>query len=228
MAESFGRKQAYLGQTAISRAVNWRSELAGGIMPTSRAALTIGLVSATVVSLTIASTAVGALSATAIVSTNSSASPYDYTIDLHNTGTTNIGTLWFAWDAGTDYNFLPTSPTNIVAPSGWTAPISHLFPGDGYGIEYYNLGGSAIAPGAHGLFQFTSTDSPATLAGNAYLPPFKVTSSFVYTGFPLGDAGFKFNASVAVPEPAGLTLAGIGIATAFLTWRGRQASVAAR
>jgi hypothetical protein len=190
-------------------------------MPTSGAALSVRPISAIVVSLSIAGSAFAALSATAVVSTSSSSSPYDYTIDLHNTGTTNIGTLWFAWDAGTDYNFLPTSPTNIVAPSGWIAPISHLFPGDGYGIEYYNLSGSAIAPGAHGTFQFTSTDSPATLAGNAYLPPFKVTSSFVYTGFPLSDPGFKFTASVA-PEPTSVVLAGIGAGLGCTAIRRRQ------
>lgn len=195
-------------------------------MPTSRAALTVGLVSAIVVSLSIAGSAFGALSASAIVSTSSTSSPYDYTIDLHNTGTTNIGTLWFAWDAGTDYNFLPTSPTNIVAPAGWVAPVTHAYPGDGYGIEYYNLSGSPIAPGADGLFHFTSADSPATLAGNAYFPGFKVTSSFAYIGFPESDPGFKFNASVGVPEPAGLTLAAIGIAC--FAWRRRLMAFVAR
>jgi hypothetical protein len=191
-----------------------RSDLAGGKMPICRAALSVSIIVA--VSLLANAMAFAALSATADVSTSSTTSPYSYTITLHNTGDTNIGTLWFAWDAETDFSFLPTVPTNITAPSGWISPIS-AYGGDGYGIEYYNLGGSPIASGGTGIFHFASTDSPATLAGNAYSPGFKVTSTFVYIGFPESDPGFQLNASVTnVPEPGSIILSSIGAGFCWL------------
>jgi hypothetical protein len=151
--------------------------------------------------------AFAALQATAEVNTSQTSAPFTYTITLHNTGTTNIGAFWFAWtDHPADYDFLPTSPTNIVMPSGWVAPITHNgFPGDGYGIEFYSLGSNLLAPGqSSSAFQFTSNDSPSTLAGNAFFPGFKVTNSFVYIGFPQGDPGFEFIAAVPEPMSAGL------------------------
>jgi hypothetical protein len=140
--------------------------------------------------------ALAGLLASETISTTSTSAPYTYTITLDNIGTTNIGTLWFAWtDVPINYDFLPSVPTVTSMPSGWVAPITHNagFPGDGYGIEFYNLSGSAIAPGNSATFKFTSTDPPATLAGSAFIPPNKVTTSFVYVGFPQTDPGFKFN-----------------------------------
>jgi hypothetical protein len=167
--------------------------------------------------------------ASATVSTSSTSAPYNYTITLNNTGTTDIGTFWFAWtDTPGDYDFLPSSPTNTVMPAGWIAPITHNgFPGDGYGLEFYNLTGSPIAAGGSATFKFTSSDSPATIAGNAYFPGNKVTTSFVYIGFPQTDPGFEFNAKV-VPEPASFALAGVGGAALLIWLRYRRRASASR
>ena len=43
---------------------------------------------------------------------------YRYSLDLNNTGTTQIGTFWFAWIP--NYDFLTTPPTAISSPTGWT------------------------------------------------------------------------------------------------------------
>ena len=164
-----------------------------------------------------------AISATASVTTPDTTAPFHYTINLHNTGDTNIGALWFAWtDHPADYDFLPTSPTNIVMPSGWVAPVTHnVFPGDGYGIEFYSLGSNLIGPGqSSSAFQFTSKASPSTLAGNAFFPGFKVTNSFVYIGFPQTDPGFEFVATV--PEPLGASMLAV-IGCAGLTRRRTRA-----
>jgi hypothetical protein len=190
-------------------------------MPTLSAALRIRLVLLAVLSLFVAAPAFGALSATATVSTSSSSSPFNYTVNLHNTGDTNIGTFWFAWtDIG--YDFLPTNPAGVSGPAGWVDPITHNFPGDGYGIEFYNTSGSPIAPGGTGLFHFTSTNTPATIAGPSAFSPYAVTTSFVYGGSPLSDSGFTFAATVA-PEPASATLACIAGGACWLAWR-RQRS----
>jgi len=163
-----------------------------------------------------------ALSATADITTSQTSAPFNYTITLHNTGDTSIGTFWFAWTSTPgDYNFLPSIPTVTGGPSNWLSPVTHNpFPGDGYGIEWYNYFGSPIAPGGTGLFQFTSNDSPAVLAGNAYLPPFKVTHSFVYVGFPQTDPGFQLNATV--PEPASVAIAMCSLMIALKRRRYRQ------
>jgi hypothetical protein len=174
--------------------------------------------------LAIPTSAQAGILASATVSTTSTSAPYAYTITLDNTGTTNIGTFWFGWtDTPADYNFLPSSPTVTSMPGGWIAPVTHGFAGDGYGIEFYNLTGSAIGAGDSGTFKFTSPDSPATIAGNAFFPGDKVTTSFVYIGFPQTDPGFEFNAKVA-PEPASAALAvtaGSGLLFAWLLRRRR-------
>ena len=169
-----------------------------------------------------AASSYGITLATATVSTSSTSAPYSYTITLHNTGDTNIGTFWFGWTlTPTEYDFLPSSPTVTSLPAGWFDPITHNgVPGDGYGIEFYNYFGSPIAPGGIGTFTFTSPDSPTLLAGNAYIPGNKVTTTVVYAGFPLSDAGYQFNVSV-VPEPSSLVLAGVGLCIGLLTWRRR-------
>jgi len=145
--------------------------------------------------------AFAALQASGTITTPSTTSPYDYTITLHNTGTTDIGSFWFAWtDTPLDYDFLPSSPTVTGMPNGWIAPITHG-PSlrDGYAIEYYNIGGSAIAPGGSATFSFSSPDSPMKLNANSFFPADKVTTSFVYIGFPQTDPGFVFDMTVVSP-----------------------------
>jgi hypothetical protein len=161
-----------------------------------RCAATMGIVLLT------ARAAMAGLSASATISTAQTSAPFNYTLSLTNTGDTDIGTFWFAWTATpASYDFLPSNPSNISGPAGWLMPVTHNgFPGDGYAIEYYNYVGSAIHPGGVGTFGFTSNDTPAQIAGDAFFPGNKVSTSYVYIGFPLSDPGFKFNVQV-VPEP---------------------------
>jgi len=159
------------------------------------------------------SSAQAALMATATLSTNQTSAPFNYTLTLHNTGTTNIGSFWFAWIPGED--FLPTTPTGLVKPANWFAFLNGGGAMDGHSIEFID-NGTLLAPGASLTgFGFTSNDSPTKLAGKS---PFYTSTpagtSFVYGGAPLSDAGYQFTVSV-VPEPPSLALAAIG---GLLSW----------
>jgi hypothetical protein len=162
------------------------------------------------------STALADLSATATISTSSASAPYDYKVNVTNTGDTDIGTFWFAWTPPgqpIEYDFLP-SPANIVTqPSGWFAYNVSGFPGNS--LEFYNYSGDAIAPGQTSLFEFTSPDSPSTLAGKSFFD-LPITTSVIYAGSPLVGAA-AFVSVTAVPEPASIVPA--IIAGVFLLFR---------
>ncbi|MGN6369984.1 MAG: PEP-CTERM sorting domain-containing protein [Phycisphaerae bacterium] len=170
----------------------------------------LGLIAAAALVSLAAQSTHAALSATAdIALTSSTAGNNDYTVTVHNNGTTDIGTFWFAWTPPGDpieYDFLPTPPSAATQPTGWVGLISSGFPGTS--LEYYNLSGSPIAPGDSATFGFTTTDSQATLEGTKF--GFPITTSFIYEGFPLTGAFAQVNPTfVAVPEPASMSLLGI-------------------
>src|SRR5947199_3120082 len=94
--------------------------------------LTLGIVTCLAVLSRIAPQAWGAESATASITTSQTSAPFTYKISLHNTGTTNIGSFWYAWNA-TGYNFLATHPLSVTPPAGWTDTVTNLGAGfDGY------------------------------------------------------------------------------------------------
>ncbi len=134
----------------------------------------------------------------AMVGTQVGAGVFSYTITLTDTGTTPIGTFWFAWVPGQDY--LSARPTVTGSPSGWTATITGGFPGDGFAIEWVAGAGSAIGiGGVSAAFTFTSTETPAQMGAAA---PFfagpATTTSFIYAGAPLSSAGAKITIPVTV------------------------------
>ncbi len=146
------------------------------------------------------SPAFGQLAGTATIFGTPDGANYDYTISLKDTGSTNIGTFWFAWTPPGqpfEYDFLPSQPLSTTQPAGWIVGPFAGFPG--YSIEYYNSTGSLIAPGATATFTFTSPDSPTTLQGTSF--GFPITTSFIYAGNP--EVGSDAQVSpVFVPEPS--------------------------
>jgi hypothetical protein len=149
-----------------------------------------------------------------VSTTGTQANPvYNYDITLANTGTTNIGTFWFAWIPGDD--FLPSVPSAESSPSGWgdlngdsTPTIEGAHDStDGSSIQWIAQANSLLAPGQSlGGFDFSTTDSPSTLAGNS--PTHAGTStmtSFIYQGHPFSDSGDQFVVSpIAVSGSSGL------------------------
>jgi hypothetical protein len=122
---------------------------------------------------------------------------YHYNLNVTDTGTTNIGTFWFAWVPGED--FLPSVPASESSPSRWGSALTGSGNQvDGTAIQWIATS-NAITPG-HSLsgFGFSSADSPSTLAGNSPSHPASpILTTFVYNAGPFSDAGFQLVVSPA-------------------------------
>ena len=133
-----------------------------------------------------------------IVANQIDATHWQYSLTLTDTGSTTVGTFWFAWVPGQD--FLATSPTSITDPTGWQHIITHGGSSDGFGIQWKaSLSSADIASGGTlAGFSFTSTDTPSEIGGNSvFFPSTPVLTSFVYSGVPFSDPGFQFTVAVA-------------------------------
>ncbi|MBL0871404.1 MAG: hypothetical protein IBJ18_12600 [Phycisphaerales bacterium] len=149
------------------------------------------------------------------------AGEYSYAGQLTNTGTTTVGTFWFAWIPG--QNYLASTPFTITSPAGWTATVTHGSSSDGWGIRWTaSTTNARIAPGASlSGFSFKANISPLQLSGNSpFYPSVPMTRSFVYSAAAFSDAGYSFEATV-VPTPTTATL--LALSAAALTTRRRRA-----
>ncbi len=169
----------------------------------------------------------GTLTATAtITEIGMVGSEYEYDLALDNTGSNPINALWYGWTIG-KFN-LPSVPTMISGPSGWGAStISDS-------VQFANNSGSAIAPGAIGIFAFESTTSPTALtSGTTDGDP--TGESVAYATVASMQAGQQNVAGVAsapftptlatVPEPSAVGLMVTGLA-GMSAWMARRKSAA--
>jgi hypothetical protein len=132
--------------------------------------------------------------------TGTAGSPvYHYQITVNDTGTTPIGTFWFGWIP--DEDFLPSAPSAVQDPSGWTHTITGSNNStDGSAIEWVATSNPIAAGASLNTFGFTTTDSPSALAANSPTHPASpATTAFVYSGAAFSDAGFQL---VATPPAA--------------------------
>jgi len=140
-----------------------------------------------------------------------SATSWQYSLTLTDTGTTDVGTFWFAWVPGKD--FMASAPSAVTSATGWSAKTTHAGPTDGYAIQWKAGAGALLSPGESLTgFTFESNLSPEAMLGDSpFFPGTPVTTSFIYSGAPFSDAGVQFTAqAAAVPEPASLALMGLG------------------
>ncbi len=159
-----------------------------------------------------------------ISSTPLDATDWQYDTTLTDSGTTNIGTLWFSWVPGED--FMGAAPTAVLSPPSWTDAVTHGGASDGYAIQWVATAGDELTPG-HSLagFQFDSTVSPSDMAGDSpFYPTTPTLTGFVYSGAPFSDAGFRLVAqeAAAAPEPVNGVLAIVCTAVFVLMLRRRQ------
>ena len=118
---------------------------------------------------------------------------FQYSITLTDTGTTAIGTFWFAWTSGQD--LMATRPTTTTNPTQWTHLATRGGLNDGFAIQW--LAGSpadALQPGGHLTgFSFLSATPPTVMYGNSQpFPDTPTLTSVIYTGAPFSDAGDAF------------------------------------
>jgi len=170
--------------------------------------------------LTIASQVHAAESASGVINLESingsgASQTFTYDIVLKDTGSTDIGSFWYAWIPylgvlpDNYYNFLPSDPTAENNPTGWVANI--VGPGifdDGYSIQWVS-DSNPMTPGSTFNFGFTTPDKFTTVTGSPF--GFPTGYSYVYQAGPeaAGDSGgFLVVAagSSTVPEPATLSL----------------------
>jgi hypothetical protein len=147
---------------------------------------------------------------------------YAYTLTLENapTSTQAIEMFWFAWLPG-EGNFLPSAPTAVQAPSGWTALVTNDSSMDGFGIQF-QTSVAALAPGASLSFGFKSTDSPNSLMQNSpYYNGIPALSSVVYSGHLFGTR-VTFLPTFA-PEPPAWALGAAGAGMMLIMGRRRRA-----
>lgn len=149
---------------------------------------------------------------------------FDYTITLNNSASSTdpVETFWYSWVPGAD--FLPSNPLTLNAPTGWGATVTHLGASDGFGIQFTTTT-SPLAPGSSMDFGFSSSDTPAVIAGDSpFFPGNPVGTSYVYSGAPFSGNSAQFVvASVPEPDERGLLcIGGIGVLIAELRRRNRR------
>jgi hypothetical protein len=131
--------------------------------------------------------------ASATITATPDGEDWQYSIKLVDSGSTTVGTFWFAWVPGED--FLDTSPSSITSPSGWQEVVTHGGPNDGFAIQWKASSTSDEIQSGGTLtgFSFVSSESPTALAGDsAFYPGTPMLTTVVYEGEPLSGPGFQF------------------------------------
>jgi hypothetical protein len=132
---------------------------------------------------------------------------FTYNVKVTDTGTTNLETFWYAWlPPDNFYDFLKSTPTSEVNPTGWTANLEGLKNGTDNNSIQWVTSTNPLTPGNSLTFQYTTHDNPATVTGPAAFG-FPTGYSYVYIGQPETDSGALVNVAVgnvALPEPASI------------------------
>lgn len=193
-----------------------------------------GLIAAAIASgLLVSAASAGTESATGVLNlvsiTGSGASAkFSYSITLKDTGTTDIGTFWYAWIPPDNvYDFLKSKPTAEVNPTGWTANLEGLDNGSDDNSIQWVSSTNPLTPGSSLTFGYTTPDNPKTVTGPASFG-FPTGYSYVYIAGPETDPGTLVNVAVgAIPEPSTFGLLSLAAGTVLTLRRRRHETVVA-
>ncbi|MFT3684206.1 MAG: hypothetical protein QM783_04640 [Phycisphaerales bacterium] len=177
------------------------------------------LVSAVVLS-AFSTVSLAALQATGeLVGTPMGGGVYHYTLTIHNTGTTTIGSLWFAWIPGE--NFMTAAATSVTSPANWAGAHQGGAGADSVLWQANSAAARIAVGGTLTGFAFNSTQTPAQMAA---LSPndtrYHMTDSYVYSAGAFSDGGFLFTITVT-PTPSAAAALGLA-STAMLRRRTRS------
>src|SRR6516164_109855 len=148
---------------------------------------------------------------------------WQYSITLHDTGTTPIGTFWFSWVPGE--GFLASLPSSIKSPAGWADMITNgAPPSDGYSIQWTSSSSPLMPSASLKGFSFDSSEAPSSVFGDSVIHPgTPVSTSTVYSGAPSVGPELIF-AATPVPEPSAWAMLLVGfVVLGFLGFRRNRA-----
>jgi hypothetical protein len=129
---------------------------------------------------------------------------FDYTITLHNTGTTSLDSFWYAWTLSG--NNLSAAISNPGSSLGWidTALESNT------SISWEGNSGNTLAVGQSATFTFNSTETPSAITTLPSGDSVVYVSGTGPNSFDENDPGVAspvFSPTlVVVPEPSTLAL----------------------
>jgi hypothetical protein len=165
----------------------------------------IGLV--TTAGLAISAVSGQAQSATATISnTGMDGSLFDYTITLHNTGTTSLDSFWYAWTLSG--NNLPSAASNASSALGWVnsnieGPLS---------ISWGGTAGNALAAGGTTTFSFESAANPTAITTSPSGDSVAYVNGITFSQGLAGDSTGVFSPVLqTVPEPSSVGLMAAGL-----------------
>ncbi len=130
---------------------------------------------------------------------------YTYTLTINNTGTTDIGSMFFAWIPG--QNYLPSTPSSATSPSGWSlVGINQAGGGQGGSIEWQ---ANTPLTAGHSLtgFTFTTVDTPSEIFATSPYFNAPVTTTVAYEGGLFSQTSETFTFSEATTSSVTLDLA---------------------
>jgi hypothetical protein len=167
-------------------------------------ALTAGLVASTL--------SAHAQSATATISGVQNGANYDYTILLHNTGTTSLNSFWYGWIQFE--NDLPSDPSSAANSLGWANNL------DGNSIQWENSTGTALGAGQTATFTFVDSSTPAAITAGISGESVAYVGTIDFSQSSPGDSTGIFTPTlVPAPEPSSLALMAAGLVIAGLKIR---------
>jgi hypothetical protein len=160
--------------------------------------------------------------ASATLTPLSGSGPFTYQLTLTDTGTTPIGSVWYSWTPTiSPFDYLPSLPSSApVVTTGWSTSIQGS--AGAASIQFVAGAGDALQPGQSASFDFTTADSPPTLAGNDSEGT-PIGTSVAYSGALFSDGGHQFVATSA-PEPSTWALLGMTAVGWFIMRRRRVAA----